>query len=430
MTADIMHSVKLVTYVIGGVAQYRMGIPRPLIARWTRTRMTEMGPSFIKLGQMIACRPDIFPSDVVAEFTPLLTTVPSVAFADISKRVPTGIDVDPVPLATGSIAQVHRGTYGDKRIVIKIKKPGVTRGIRRDLRTMRGILSTTVGMVSGLRDVELFLEQFQLMITQETDFRKEVESMRAYQKHGNPMFKVPVVYGELCTPHAIVMEYCPGVTADDYSKQEADWRTKSTASILMNGYMHRLLTVGYFHADPHPGNIGIMNDGRIVLYDYGSVMMFDEPVRESLRCICACLVTGDNTGLVDELIRRNIIRPSDGKDAFSGEDVRQINTYVSAMARYIQTTDLNDIIKTIKPHESGTSSPFVFAPIFVLMLRAIAMLEGSCKTLDPDFSYVAALASLFLTDAGIKVLETRGERDIKWLISRLDISSSFSTSFF
>lgn len=414
---DMMQSAKLVGVVAEGAVRYRLGQPRRALARWSRAKLEDMGPSFVKLGQMIASRPDVFPSEVTSEFEPLLTQVTKVSFEQLRSRVPDGVVVDPEPLATGSIAQVHTGWYGGRRVAVKLKKPDIVRDLLIDLRTMRRMTDACAGAVPGMRDMKSFLDQFRVMIRQETNFAQEVESMEACQQRmGNVWVSVPHVYTEVCTEEAIVMDYAPAATVADYCKDAPVWQRRNTAAVLMNAFMRCLLSHGMFHADPHPGNIGLLDDGRIVMYDYGSVMTFDVPTRAALRNMTAFIITGDSNGMARAMIEQAIIVPPDGGRAFDESDVQKVEIYVRALMRYVQNTDLRDVTSAMQQVQGDTSSPFAFAPMFVLMLRAIALLEGTCKLLDPEFSYVASIIALFATDAGASVIESRAERDLSQLM--------------
>lgn len=420
---DIPHTSKIVDVAFKGIVKYKLGARPKELSRWYRERLIDLGPTFIKLGQMVASRPDVFHADVVKEFQPLLTNVPSVPFDNLpTSSLSNRITLDTTPLATGSIAQVHTGTLTvrtqpvlvKKKIVVKVKKPDVSRNLIRDIEAMRSIVNMSMPVVSGMSDLGAFLDQFQLMVTNEVDFVRETENMIAYKDFNNPLMKVPEVYERECTSDCIVMEYCPSKSVSEFNDGNNKLYRSMSANSLMQTYMHRLLSTGHFHADPHPGNIGILNDGRIVFYDYGAVMKFDGYMRSALRHICSCIITGDVDGMVDEMIKRRIIMCNDGKSEFSKSDMVKINSYVRAMMRYVQTTDIQEVGVVVSSIAGSDSrSPFVFAPKVLLMLRAMAMLEGTCKALDPEFSYTASLAGLFFTDAGVRILENRVMNDLK-----------------
>jgi predicted unusual protein kinase regulating ubiquinone biosynthesis (AarF/ABC1/UbiB family) len=421
-------SIKVVLTTLHGIAKYKSGCPPRELATWARGRMIELGPSFVKLGQMVASRPDVFPTEVISEFQPLLSSVPVVPFEDLNiTSLSPRVTLDKAPLATGSIAQVHLGTLVlrsqptlvKKKVVVKIKKPDVSENLQRDIDSLRSIVKACVSVVSGLNDLDAFLDQFQLMVTNEVDFVREADNMVAYQGFRNPLILVPQVYERECTPDCIVMDYCPSRSVSDFSASTSKLQRSLSANMLMQTYMHRLLSSGHFHADPHPGNIGMLDDGRIVFYDYGAVMKFDSYMQSALRHICACIITGDVDGMVDEMVKRRIITTTNGTAEFSKSDMVKIHSYVRAMVRYVQNTDIQEVGAVVSAVAGSDSrSPFAFAPKVLLMLRAMAMLEGTCKALDPDFSYTASLAGLFFTDAGVRILENRVMTDVK-LLSRL-----------
>lgn len=425
-------SSKVVFTAVHGILKHQFGEPPNKLAKWSRERMIELGPSFIKLGQMVACRPDVFSKEVIQEFEPLLTNVPALKIEDLNvSGLSSRIRLDTKPLATGSIAQVHLATLEvrtqptvvKRRVVVKIKKPDVSQSLSRDIEALKSIVNAGMPFVSGLHDLDAFLDQFQLMVTNEVDFVREADNMIAYENFGNPLIRVPRVYERECSTDCIVMEYCPSKSVSDYAGSNPKLQRSVAANVLMQTYMHRLLSTGHFHADPHPGNIGILEDGRIVFYDYGAVMKFDSYIQSALRHICSCIITGDVDGMVDEMIKRRIIINTHGNDReFTKSDMVKIQSYVRAMMRYIQTTDIQEVGAVISSI-AGTDarSPFVFAPKVLLMLRAMAMLEGTCKLLDPEFSYTASLAGLFFTDAGVRIIENRVMSDFKTFTNFLGV---------
>lgn len=426
------HPVRVILTAARGVVKHKLGTSNKDLARWSCARMIDLGPSFIKLGQMVACRPDVFPKEVVTEFEPLLTDVPSVPLNELNlKGLSKRVTLDPHPLACGSIAQVHTGTLVvrtqptlvKRKVVVKIKKTSISTNLQRDIDALKGIVHATMPFVSGMGDMESFLDQFQLLVTNEVDFVREADNMVAYSNFKNPLMKVPEVYQRECGSDCIVMEYCPSKSIAEFSASHSKLQRSWSANLLMQTYMHRLLSTGHFHADPHPGNIGLLQDGRIVFYDYGAVMKFDTYMQSALRHICACIITGDVDGMVDEMIKRRIIVNSFGNDReFSKSDMVKIQSYVRAMVRYVQTTDIQEV-GAVMSSIAGTDSrsPFTFAPKILLMLRAMAMLEGTCKALDPDFSYTASLAGLFFTDAGARVIENRVMSDVRLMKELLSL---------
>lgn len=421
---QVPQSARVVCTTLHGVVKHQAGVPPRELARWSRERMLELGPSFVKLGQMVACRPDVFPEEVVREFRPLLTSVPPVPLDQLDLRsLSKRVQLDAQPLACGSIAQVHTGTLTvrtqptvvKRKVVVKIKKPSISADLQRDIDALKAIVDATLPFVSGMADLGSFLDQFRLLVTHEVDFVREADNMVAYSAFRNPLIKVPDVYERDCGCDCIVMEYCPSSTIPQFAESRSKLQCSVSANMLMQTYMHRLLSTGHFHADPHPGNIGLLRDGRIVFYDYGAVMRFDSYMQAALRHICACIITGDVDGMVDEMIKRRIIFSSygDGRE-FSKSDMVKIQSYVRAMVRYVQTTDIQEVGVVLSSISGGDSrSPFTFAPKILLMLRAMAMLEGTCKALDPNFSYTASLAGLFFTDAGARILENRVMADVR-----------------
>ena len=411
-------SVQLVADVSNVIVQWRMGIPPRQIARWTRTRMETSGPMMTKLGQMVACRPDVLPPEVTNEFKPLLKSVKPVPYDAIVDLVPAKVEIDTVPIATASIAQVHIGRYKGQQVAVKIKKPNLDKNVFRDIQTIRSIVNAGMGLFPPLRDVDAFLDEFEVLMKQEVNFVQEAAKMRKYNDNSNPIIVTPIVYDEVSNENVIVMEYIPSQALDVFKSSSSVWQRRNACNTLMHAYIHRLLTKGTFHADLHEGNLGFLDDGRIVLYDFGSISSFSASSHAFLRHASLHIMTGNVDGLVDEMIERKIILPIN-KDRFDQADVQIIKTYVGAIQKYVFDTDIKNVAESIKlVAGSQTRAPFIFSESFVLMLRSISMLEGVCKELDPDFSYASSLVGVMLTDAGTHILQAKMNRDLQSMFTR------------
>ncbi len=272
-----------------------------------RLALEDLGPTFIKFGQMLSTRPDLIPAEYATELGKLQDDVGPEPFESIRDTLSAAFDggierrfseIDPAPLATASIAQVHRATTIDgQSVVIKVRKRGLDRVIRQDLR----VLHLLAEFLAGWRDLRLFdpegvVRYFERSIWRELDFDYERYNLVRMRKNLGPDSRVyvPIVHDSLSTTHILTMEYVEGRKLSSLRENplpEAEAREISSAiaiSILTQVFEH-----GFYHADPHPGNFILMKDGRVGLIDFGNVGK------------CTTEMIDDFLLLIITLIRRN-----------------------------------------------------------------------------------------------------------------------------
>ena len=266
-------------------------------ARRIRMALEELGPSFIKLGQLMSTRADIFPSEYISEFKKLQDMVPPVSFEEVKtvmerelKRplLETFAEFDEKPIAAASVGQVHMAKLpSGEKVAVKIIRPGIERRIKEDLRLMYFLAAKVekaleIGRVIGATNI---VREFERNIMRELDMKIEAGSIEKFAKNFKDVKEIyiPAVHWDYTTRSVLVMEHIDGIKMDQVEEiRAAGIDPKEVAMIGLRSFSRQLMLYGFFHADPHPGNTIVMYDGRVSLVDFGITGCLDE---ETMRQI-------------------------------------------------------------------------------------------------------------------------------------------------
>ncbi len=296
-------------------------IPQP---RRIRLVLEELGPTFVKLGQMMSSRADIFPPDYIREFKKLQDQVPPAPFPEVRRLVEEQLqrsieevflEFDPKPLAAASVAQVHLARLSDcGEVAVKIIRPGIHRKIREDIRLMRYLASRferSFEMGRHIGAVDLVAE-FERTLSKELDMLIEAGSMEKFRQNfrSSSEICIPKVFWEHTTKSVLVMEHIRGIKMDRVEEIKSRGIDPTGISLIgLRSFSRQLMEFGLFHADPHPGNTIVMHDGRVALVDFGIVGYLDRSTMLQISNIFLGYAEHDydmimdalaGTGLVDE----------------------------------------------------------------------------------------------------------------------------------
>ena len=376
-----------------------------------RRLLEAAGGVYIKLGQIAATRVDILPADVCAELAMLQNRVPPEPVEDIKPilEAELGGSVDDVfaefdwqPLAAASIGQTYRARLRTgEPVVVKIQRPGVEDLIERDLAALgllAGLAQRRTVLGQGIRSAEL-LEQFGHSLRAELDFLGELEAMvdMTALLGENPMVRIPKVYEQFSTRRVLVQERFEGMTlAEGAELERLGIDRTALAERLLLAALDQTLRIGFFHADPHPGNIFVLEDGSLGLIDFGAVGRFDPIQREAVRDMLIAIVGRDAV-----LLRDSIERVADIDEAIAPRRLER--ALGRLMAESIRPTGslepdvLQQLVRTLS--EFGVRLP----RDLVLLSRTLVTLDGTLRTLAPGFSMGAAAIG-FMGDPNIRRL--------------------------
>ncbi|MEV0680665.1 AarF/UbiB family protein [Actinosynnema sp. NPDC050436] len=361
------------------------------LARSLRLALEEGGVTFVKLGQVLSTRPDLLPPDVVDELTLLQDKVPAAPWASVREVLVTELgppeevfaEFDEAPIAAASVAQVHRARLkSGEEVVVKVQRPGVRRVAEGDLDIV-GRLAATLhdrtrwGKAIGVRDLAA---GFSAALREEFDFRVEARNLAAVRAaSADTDVVLPQVHEALCTSRVLVMERLDGSPIRSAALESAD--RGGLARSLLDVLLRQVMLNGVFHADPHPGNIMLLRDGRLGMLDFGSVGRIDAQLRSALGKLLLAVDRGDPAGLRDALLEL-VTRPDE-------IDEQQLERALGQfMARHLgagmrpDAQMFGDLFTLV--HRYGLSIPPEIAAVF----RALATVEGTLGALSPGFNLV------------------------------------------
>ncbi|GAA0360601.1 AarF/UbiB family protein [Microbispora corallina] len=367
---------------------------RARLARSLRRALDEGGVTFVKLGQVLSTRGDLLPPEFVDELRLLQDRVEPAPWEEIERVLADelGGPVDETfafferePLAAASIAQVHLARLpSGEEVVVKVQRPGIAPVVERDLDIVARLARTAERRTRWARGVGLgdLARGFAQALREELDFRVEATNMAAVAAtSARPDVRTPTPYPQLSGRRLLVMERLDGTPLGAAQDGLGDRERREAATTLLHTLLEQILLHGVFHADPHPGNIMLLADGRLALLDFGSVGRLDASVRASLQRLLAALDRADPMGVGDALLEL-VPRPDE-------IDERELERAIGRfMARHLVpgvTPDVQmfgDLFRIVFAH--GLSVPPEVAAVF----RALGTVEGTLARLAPGFDIV------------------------------------------
>ena len=377
--------------------------PREQVARLSRPErlrlvFEELGPTFIKLGQLLSTRPDLIPADFLGELAKLQDDIPPFSLAEVHAifleefgRSPDEIFhyFDAQPLAAASIGQVHRARMDNgAEVVVKVQRPGIENIIAVDLEILAHIADL---MEQYLEEVQghspsSIVHEFARSLSREIDFSIELANIQRFtrQFEHNAAIHVPLVYPELSTDRVLVMEYVLGIKSSKVAGlREQGYDLALIAARGANLVMEQIFVHGFFHADPHPGNIFILPDNVVCFIDFGQMGRLSLKDREDFTDLVLDLVAGNERNVVNGVLKVTIQfgetdRESLGRDLNSLMDMYLYRPLGGLKAGKI----LQDLLDLVTRHKLS------FKPGFYQMMKALSTVEGVGLMLDPSLELI------------------------------------------
>ncbi|MFN8321592.1 MAG: AarF/ABC1/UbiB kinase family protein [Chitinophagales bacterium] len=372
---------------------------KPVIeyTRYERIRMAaeELGPTFIKLAQVLSNRPDIIPEALVKEFEKLQDRVPPVEFAkakeiierETGKKLPEMFSAfNEVPMASASIGQVYKATMNTgEEVVVKVQRPNVAEIIEQDLSIIKEAVRRTDRYLKkqGVLNAEEVVRVFERAITKELDYQNEarnIDRFRVTYRHRSD-FYVPKAYREFSTNKVLIMEFAKGCKITDV-KQLKEWNI-SPARIVEKGmdiYLSQIFEFGYFHGDPHPGNILVNEEGTIILLDFGMVGQLMKKDKYAFAGIFIAMSKHDAREMANQMRKLAVEDNITDMRQF----VYELNDMIEDYAHLdVSESSIQDVIQRLQKimfdyHITVPGGVF-------LIFRAFAILEGIGKKMHPNF---------------------------------------------
>ncbi|XP_058115231.1 protein ACTIVITY OF BC1 COMPLEX KINASE 7, chloroplastic [Magnolia sinica] len=389
---------------IGGLTEDKQKTRRRKTASWLRERVLQLGPTFIKLGQLSSTRSDLFPIEFVEELAKLQDRVPAFSAKSardfIRKELGAPVDVlfkefEDQPIAAASLGQVHRATLhsGDK-VVVKVQRPGLKKLFDIDLRNLKLIAeyfqrSETLG--GPTKDWIGIYDECSTILYQEIDYINEGKNADKFRRDFRNVkwVRVPMVYWDYTAMKVLTLEYAPGIKINNVDVIDAQGYNRSQiSSHAIEAYLIQILKTGFFHADPHPGNLAVDMDGSLIYYDFGMMGEIKAFTKERLLELFYAVYEKDAKKVMQSLIDLGALQPTGDMSSVR----RSVQFFLdnSLNQRPDQQQTLSAIGEDL--FAIAIDQPFRFPSTFTFVLRAFSTLEGIGYTLDPDFSFVKIAA--------------------------------------
>lgn len=399
---DLIETLKIDQYIEVGLQMVsrkkRDRLDRLTRAERVRLVFEELGPTYIKLAQILSTRPDLIPIDFIVELARLQDKVPFVDFSAVEKIIGEAFgkspaelfgEIDHTPVASASLGQVHLArTLAGEPVAVKVQRPEIRKTIEVDLEIMLHLATLMERHVEEMalhRPVKI-VEEFADTLEKEMDYTIEAGSMERMARLflNDSSVYIPAVYRELTTPRILTMEFVEGIKVSDLDRiEKAGYDKKEITVRGADLYLTQFFEHGFFHGDPHPGNIFILPEHVICLLDFGMVGTVDRRTRELFVDLIDCIIQHEETRCVRLLLRLteweeepDIRRLEKDVAEFTGRHLYKPIKEIAIGTLLQQMLDLTA--------RHGLRIP----PNLFLMMKALATVEGVARMLDPEFNLV------------------------------------------
>ncbi len=404
-------------------------------ARKVLNTFITLGPVYIKLGQWLSSRADILPQPYLEELSKLQDEVPAAPFEQIKPIIENDLgpinekfdEIDPNPLSGASLGQVYRGSISGQQIVVKVKRPGIEKVVAEDLEVLKKILPLALRFVDpNLRySAKAMLSQFIETIHEEMDYTIESSNLKKI-KHDmgkNNKVVIPSVYDDYSSKNVLTMEYLPGIKITNIEAlNEKGLDRRQLVIDVHKVFFTMLLRHSLFHADPHPGNISVTDDGRLILYDYGMVGRLDHETRLRLIRLYLALVEKDPPRTVNAMSDLGMLTPDFNRSVIE----KGIELTVRAMhGKKPDEMEVQSLMELA--NKTMSKFPFVLPKNLALYLRMTSIIEGIYKQHKVDFKFVKVLREILeeeslIKDAYIQELKYSFQRFAKSIDATISIA--------
>ena len=422
------------------VPAYSTANDRRRRAVWIRDELVRLGPAYIKIGQVVSTRKDIFSDDITSVLETLQDDVDVIDFAQMDAVFRDAFgestssyfrSIDPNPIASASIAQVYAATMRNgANVVVKIQKPGLDDAVLEDLEVIRNTLAMLRALqIKVVTDMSLIVNECSNNLLTELDFRNETRNVLVFRRVFDSFdnMRIPRVYAKATKSRVMIMEYLPGTKLNAIRGRGGS--SESLANEVMTAFLKGLLQYGYVHADPHGGNMAVAEDGRLILYDFGLVASYDRKMMESFRTMAKAFMLHQTNELIDCVLENEIVYMYQTTDAKSHKDLTPSEYVVmynltQYLFEYSKTTDVDAIVSRTRtdPYINASNLPFYFNSKMILLFKTFTTLEGVCKELNPDFSYTELYAAIIRDIVDIDFISAKIMADIDTVTRANDTS--------
>ncbi len=372
-------------------------LSKPLPER-LRLALEELGPTFIKFGQILSSRRDLITDDYFVELTKLQSGVPPFSGKEAREIVERELghpmrklfsDFHEKPIGSASIAQVHKATLKDgTEVAVKVQRPDIEKTITLDVAILHDLarfVEKHVPESAGLNPTGV-VEEFTQTLQRELDFENEASNAERFaeQFEGNPSIKVPKIYRDHSTSRVLTMDYITGTPITDNDALLRQGTDPSQLAVTMTGLIYeQIFEHGFFHGDPHPGNMTVLPDSRIVLFDYGMMGKFTPQMRESIALLVSGLAEKNHTQTTRSIL--DLSEEGIAKDQMllqaEVEKFAELN-----LSRPLKDISLGAVLNSLL--DLLRDNHLRMKPAFYLGIKALAQVEAIGRTLDPNLNFI------------------------------------------
>jgi ubiquinone biosynthesis protein len=366
---------------------------RASTARRFRMLLNDLGPTFVKLGQILSTRADLLPAEFVDELSMLQDQVEPIPLDQVHAQIRESLGqdvqdlfatIDPVPLAAASIAQVHRAvTKGGDEVVVKVQRPGIADRIDSDLTVLRSLARLLEAVIeeTGVYTPTGIVDEFDKAIHEELDFVNEASNIRAFlANHAErPYLKIPRVYDDLSSRKVLTLEFIRGVKISQ--AKLTDEERKVLAKNIIEASFRQLFDDGLFHGDPHPGNILLMEDHRLALLDFGIVGRLTKQMQETLVMLCLAVALKDSDSVARILYRVGVPDSRANLVGFRNDIENILGQHLpTTLGQVDARTLLRDLLDLAVKYRIRIPKEYA------LLSRASVSTEGMLRSLYPEMN--------------------------------------------
>jgi len=379
-------------------------------ARRVSNTFISLGPVYIKLGQWLSSRADILPQPYMEELAKLQDDVPAAPFEKVKPIIEKELgpidqsfdSIDQNAVYGASLGQVYRGRLNGQEIVVKVKRPDIEKIVEEDIKVIKKILPVAMKFVDpNLRfSARAMLAQFIETIHEEMDYNLESSNLKAIKKNISRQENVivPTVYDDHSTKNVLTMEYVPGIKITNVEALDAKGIDRQRLVIDVHKlFFTMLLRHTLFHADPHPGNISVTDNGKLILYDYGMVGRLDDQTRMKLVRLYLALIEKDPPRTVNAMNDLGMLMPDFNRSVIEQAIDLSIRAMHGKKPDEMEVKALLELANKTMSH-----FPFMLPKNLALYMRMSSIIEGIYKTHKVDFKFVKVMKKILEEESLIK----------------------------
>lgn len=393
-------------------------------------KLMELGPAFIKIGQLLSTRPDLIPKKYIEKLSELQDKVPPAPYEEAKKMIEK--EIGPVeenfeefkkrPIAGASLGQVYKAKLNGSTVAVKVNRPNVEELIETDISIFKGFIPLLKKLAGPARAYSMknIVEEFSKVIEQEMDYKREADYMDRIKENLEdiPYAKIPGVKWTHTTKDILTMDYIKGTKIKYPEKiKEKEVDTEEVAKRINQIYLTMVIRDGVFQADPHPGNIGVTDDGKIVIYDFGMAGEIGPETKQKVTKLYLALARKDPRGLIRALVDLGTLKPGvriNILERIAEKGLRELEERKEWRAEEF----LESIQSILYDY------PFKIPAHLALLIRMSIIIEGECRNLQENFNFVDS-AKEYIKHQGIEreQLERKVKEDLVNLEKSLDVAT-------